>query len=110
MEFIELDSGQVLVKEVFETFTEEKHYDMKYHTRLSYDSEYKKVVAEVWNYLNERIEDFGEDIIFEYEGNQITVQAVNGVASIDFMADAGLECTVKTVNEKFRNGEVTFNV
>ncbi|MEC1716590.1 hypothetical protein [Schinkia azotoformans] len=108
MEFIELDSGQVLIKEVFETYTEEKHYDMKYHTKLRYEN--SKVKAEVFDYLDNFIEDFNNDVIFEYEGNQITVQAINGIAEIDFIADEGLECTVKTVNEKFRNGEATFNV
>ncbi|EKN67510.1 hypothetical protein P9E76_01405 [Schinkia azotoformans] len=85
-----------------------KFYDWKYHTELKYKK--AKIIAEVYDYLDNFVEDYNGDIIFEYEDNQITVQAVNGVAEIDFVADEGLECTVRTVIPNFRNGEVTFNV
>ncbi|MEC1757360.1 hypothetical protein [Schinkia azotoformans] len=81
-----------------------------YYTKLQYDSINKKVVAEIFTYLDERALDYNADIIFDYEGNQIIVQAVNGIATIDFVADAGTTHTVRTVNPTFRNSEVTFSV
>ena len=112
MIFEELENGEVLIVEEIKTDTQtaivKNHYDRKYHTRLRYENQ--KVIAEVWTYLDEQATDFNENIIFEYEGEQITVQAINGVAEIDFVADQGMEHTVKTVNPMFRNGEVTFSV
>ena len=112
MDYRELETGEIFVKYEVKTDTQtaivDELYDMKYHTKLHYDN--SKVKAEVYDYLDNFVEDYNGDIIFEYEGNQITVQAVNGVAEIDFVADEGLECTVCTVIPNFRNGEVTFNV
>ncbi len=79
-----------------------------YYTKLQYNNQ--KVIAEVFTYLDEKAIDYNNDVVFEYEGERITVQAVNGVAEIDFIGDAGTTHTVCTVNDKFRNGEVKFSV
>lgn len=79
-----------------------------HYTKVTYANQ--RVTAEVLTYLDEAATNYNGDVAFEYEGQTITVQAVNGVASIDFTADPGLTCTVKTANEKFENGAVTFNV
>lgn len=112
MEFKELENGQVLQVEKVETSIQiaivETFYDMKHHTRLHYENE--RVFCEVWDYLSNLAVDYNGPIIFNYEGEQIVTQAKNGIAEIEFIADIGTEHSIRTVNEKFRNGEVTFSV
>ncbi len=69
-----------------------------------------KVYAEYRNYLNELQTDFAGNIIFDLEGEQITVQAVNGIAEIDFTSTFPGQYIVKTVNENISNGSVIINV
>lgn len=112
MTFEELENGQVLIVEEINTGTQkvivQNHYDMKYHTRLFYLI--NTIRCEVFNYLGDHATDFNSSIIFEYNGEQIPVQAENGVAVLSFEGVSGDEYTVRTANEQMRNGVVTFRV
>lgn len=68
-----------------------------------------KVVAKVYDYQDEFQQSFFGMIIFECEGVEQTAQAVNGIATIDIIVEAGTQAIVKTVNANFRNGEVIIN-
>jgi len=77
-----------------------------YKIKLEYTPE--KVIALYLDYENNPI-DYNGEIIFEFEGEQQTVQAVNGVAEIPFVVvDAGTY-VVRTANPDIENGEVTIN-
>lgn len=53
--------------------------------------------------------DYNGEIIFEFEGEQLVTQAVNGVAEIPFkVVDAGVY-VVRTANPDIENGEVVIN-
>lgn len=76
-----------------------------YETKLVYEN--GKVTANVWDWLTESIlSNFSDTIIFDCEGEQIEVQAIDGVATIDIQVEVGTETIVKTANQNFRNGEV----
>lgn len=111
---LEIQGNQVLQVEEVKTAKQiaivKKHYDMVYHTVLSYDETNQKVKAEVYDYQNNFVEDFNDTIIFEFEGEQVEVQAVNGIAEIDFIIEVPETYTIKTANQNLRNGEVTINV
>lgn len=98
-----------------QTATVKTHHDMLYKTILTYDSANQKVRAEVHKF-NLSIEQHELDttyqdvLIFEYETQQIETNAVNGLAEIEFVAEAGTgEHVVKTVNPLWNNGEVVIN-
>jgi hypothetical protein len=107
-----LQNGQVLevieVSTGTQTATIEKHYDMIYHTVLEYTT--GQVKATVYNYLNELQTGFTDSITFDYDGSQVTVVPVNGVATIDFTSAVPGDHVVKTVNPNIRNGEVIIHV
>lgn len=68
-----------------------------------------KVTARYLDYEHNPV-DYNGEIIFEFEGEQQTVQAVNGVAEIPFVVvDAGMY-VIRTANADIENGEVTINV
>lgn len=79
---------------------------LAYRTVLEYLT--GKVTARYLDYENNPV-DFNGEIIFEFDGEQQAVQAVNGVAEIPFVVvDAGTYI-VKTANHDIENGEVTIN-
>lgn len=60
------------------------------------------------NYLDE-LQDYNDTIIFDFVGEQIEIQVVNGIATVDFeIIDSG-EYIVKTANANIDNGEVIIN-
>ena len=66
------------------------------------------IYAHYLDYENNPV-DYNGEIIFEFEGKQQNVQAVNGVAEIPFeVVDAGTY-VVRTANPDIENGEVTIN-
>lgn len=85
-------------------------YCFNYKTILEYDSTNKKINATVYNYLDEVQTNFSESIIFDYEGSQVSIMPVNGVAEIDFNVTLAGDHTVRTVNEMINNGEVIIHV
>jgi hypothetical protein len=97
--------------------TEEREIK-KYHTKLTTDKtsiladgiDTATITATVYNYLGELQTTFTDPIIFEYDGQQISVTPVNGVASIDFTSKVAGEYVVRTVNSNIRNGEVIIHV
>lgn len=75
-----------------------------YKIVLSYDN--GVICALYLDYENNQVNYNGE-ILFDFDGEQQTIQAVNGVAEIQFeVVDAGAY-VVKTVNADVDNGEVT---
>ena len=79
-----------------------------YQTVLGFDEAGGFVRARYLDYEGNPV-DYNGEIIFEFEGEQHAVQAVNGVAEIPFeVVDAGTY-VVKTVNADIQNGEVTIN-
>lgn len=79
-----------------------------YQTVLGYDDVGQVVKARYLDYEGNPV-DYNGEIIFEFEGEQLTVQAVNGVAEIPFVVvDAGTY-VVRTANPDIENGEVTIN-
>lgn len=77
-----------------------------YKTALSYAD--GMITAKYLDYENNLV-DYNGEIIFEFEGEQQSVQAVNGIATLPFeVVDAGTY-VVRTVNENVDNGEVTIN-
>lgn len=101
----------VFLREVFNTTMQkgvivETNQGLAYKTELTYID--GVVTAKYLDYENNPV-DYNGDIIFEFEGEQQAVQAVNGVAEIPFnVVDAGTY-VVKTVNADVDNGEVTIN-
>jgi hypothetical protein len=98
----------VMTQEEIKTDTQtaivKTYYDAIYHTKLVYEN--GKVIATIYNYLDEMQVGYSDSIVFEYMGDFIEVVPVNGVASIDFTSTAPGEHIVKTANSKIRNGEV----
>lgn len=94
------------VKTKKQTAIVKMHYDFVYHTRLSHEN--GKVIAEVYDWQGNPSDDYDGTIIFEFEGQTIDVQAIDGKATIDFDVEEAGEYTVRTVNQYMRNGEVTF--
>lgn len=88
------------------SFIVEAWYEHK--TELAFNN--GKVIASIYNYLDEIQTDYTDPITFDYDGSQITAIPVNGVSSIDFTSTVTGEHVVKTVNPNMRNGEVTINV
>lgn len=79
-----------------------------YQTVLGFDEAGGVVRARYLDYEDNPV-DYNGTITFEFEGEQLVVQAVNGVAEIPFvMVDAGTY-VVRTVNPDITNGEVTIN-
>lgn len=108
MKFI--DSMHVYNREDIQTKTQlatvTTYVGLAYKTVLEYLS--NKVIARYLDYENNPV-DFNGEIIFEFEGEQQAVQAVNGVAEIPFVVvDPGIY-VVRTVNPDVENGEVTIN-
>ena len=79
---------------------------LAYKTVLEYLT--GKVTARYLDYENNPV-DFNGEIIFEFEGEQQTVQAVNGVAEIPFVVVDSGTYVVRTANPDIENGEVTIN-
>ena len=79
-----------------------------YQTVLGFDEAGGVVRASYLDYEGNPV-DYNSTITFEFEGEQLVVQAVNGVAEIPFfVVDAGTY-VVRTVNPDITNGEVTIN-
>lgn len=79
-----------------------------YQTVLGFDEAGGFVRARYLDYKGNPV-DYNGEIIFEFEGEQHAVQAVNGVAEIPFVVvDAGTY-VVRTANPDIENGEVTIN-
>lgn len=79
---------------------------LAYKTVLEYLT--GKVTARYLDYEDNPV-DYNGEIIFEFNGEQHVVQAVNGVAEIPFeVVDAGTY-VVRTANPDIENGEVTIN-
>ena len=82
------------------------YFGLAYKTVLEYLAD--KVIAHYLDYEGNPV-DYNGEIIFEFDGEQQTVQAVNGVAEIPFVVvDAGTY-VVRTANPDIENGEVTIN-
>ena len=79
---------------------------LAYKTVLEYLT--GKVTARYLDYENNPV-DFNGEIIFEFEGEQQTVQAVYGVAEIPFVVVDSGTYVVRTANPDIENGEVTIN-
>lgn len=108
MKFI--DDMHVYNKEEIQTKTQvatvTTYVGLAYKTVLEYLT--GKVTARYLDYENNPV-DYNGEIIFEFEGEQQAVQAVNGVAEIPFeVIDSGVY-VVKTANPDIENGEVTIN-
>ena len=108
MKFI--DGMHVYSKEEVQTQTQvamvTTYVGLAYKTVLEYLT--GKVTARYLDYNNNPV-DYNGEIIFEFEGEQYAVQAVNGVAEIPFVVvDAGTY-VVRTANPDIENGEVTIN-
>lgn len=86
-----------------------KYVDLAYKIILNYDDIGKTIKAFYLDYENNPI-DYNGEITFEFEGEQQTVQAVNGVAEIPFVVVDSGTYVVRTVNPDIENGEVTINV
>ncbi len=99
-----------------QTVTIRTHYELVNKTKLVYDSISSKVTASVYIFDIEAKKHVNNDtyngeVIFKYEDQQISVNAINGIADIDFTAEVGTgEHIVKTANELWDNGEVIINV
>lgn len=79
---------------------------LAYKTVLKYLDD--KVISRYLDYEGNPV-DYNGEIIFEFDGEQQTAQAVNGVAEIPFdVIDSGVY-VVKTANPDIENGEVTIN-
>lgn len=79
-----------------------------YHTKLGFDEAGGFVRARYLDYDGNPV-DYNGEITFEFEDEQLVVQAVNGVAEIPFaVVDPG-SYVVKTANPDITNGEVTIN-
>lgn len=81
-----------------------------YHIDVTYDALNQKVRATVYDHLNQLMTTYANSIIFEYEGQQIIVSPVSGVAEIDFVSEVPGDHVVRTVNNKVRNGQVIIHV
>lgn len=79
---------------------------LAYKTVLEYFAD--KVTARYLDYEGNPV-DYNGEIIFEFEGEQQTAQAVNGVAEIPFEVVNSGTYVVRTVNPDIENGEVTIN-
>lgn len=111
---LEISEHQVFTVEQIVTKNQtaivKKHYKMLSEIVLTYDSITQKVKASVNKFNLETLvyefdSTFQEDLIFDYEGTTFNVNAVNGLAEIDFIVSVGTH-TVTTVNGKIKNGEV----
>lgn len=79
-----------------------------YQTVLGFDGAGGFVRARYLDYEGNPV-DYNGEIIFEFEGEQQSAQAVNGVAEIPFaVVDPG-SYMVRTANPDITNGEVTIN-
>lgn len=100
----EIHGNEVLQVQEMQTKTQtaivKTFYDMLYHTKLEINN---KVKASVYNYLNELQTDYVGNVIFDVDGTITEIPVSNGIAEIDVTAP----CTIKTVNEGFRNSEIT---
>ena len=67
-----------------------------------------KVTARYVDYEGNLV-DYNGEIIFEFDGEQQAVQAVNGVAEIPFVVVDSGTYIVRTANPDIENGEVTIN-
>lgn len=108
MKFI--DGMHVYNKEEVQTKTQLStvitYVGLAYKTVLEYLAD--KVIARYLDYEGNPV-DYNGEIIFEFEGEQQAVQAVNGVAEIPFeVIDSGVY-VVKTANPDVENGEVVIN-
>jgi hypothetical protein len=95
------------IQTAMQSATIESFYDMRLHSELSFGS--GKVTANIFDYEGNS-NPYNGEIVFEYDGQTIATQVVNGIASIDFSAPVGTEHTIRTLNTDMRNGEVTFIV
>ena len=82
------------------------YFGLAYKTVLEYLT--GKVIARYLDYEGNPV-DYNGEIIFEFEGEQQTVQAVNGVAEIPFEVVNAGTYVVRTANSDIANGEVTIN-
>ena len=88
-----------------------KTYDqLAYKTVLTHDPVADTITAEYKDYQDNLRSDFNGDIIFEFEGEQIVMPALSGVATIDFDILEPGTYVVKTAMPEVANGEVTINV
>jgi hypothetical protein len=84
------------------------HYDMVYHTILSYSN--GVVEATVYNYLGELQTGYTETIIFESDGVIIgEITPTNGIAELAIEIQTTEQITIRTANDNMRNGEVIIN-
>lgn len=108
MKFI--DGIYVYNKEEVQTKTQvalvTTYVGLAYKTVLEYLSD--KVTARYIDHEGTPV-DYNGKIIFEFEGEQQAVQAVNGVAEIPFVVVDPGTYIVRTVNPDVENGEVTIN-
>ncbi len=102
-----IDTGINILKIRKISNAEIRSFTSRFKTVLTYSN--NKVKAEYYNYLNE-LQDYNSDIIFDLEGEQITIQAINGTAEIDFTSTFPGQYIVKTVNQDISNGSVIINV
>lgn len=79
-----------------------------YQTVLEFDEAGGFVRARYLDYEGNLV-DYNGEITFEFEGEQQSAQAVNGVAEIPFFVVDPGSYVVRTVNPDIANGEVTIN-
>lgn len=96
-----------------QTATKTVFFDQEFHIKMTTDkttiladaTDIATITATVYNYLDEP-QDYTSDVIFEVNGEQQTVTAVNGVAEITFATELTGEYEIKTIIPNFRNGSV----
>ena len=79
---------------------------LAYKTVLEYLAD--KVTSRYLDYEGNPV-DYNGEMIFEFEGEQQAVQAVNGFAEIPFVVVDSGTYVVRTANPDIENGEVTIN-
>lgn len=114
---LEILNHQILnIREVVtptQTAIIKEHFAMLNKTQLTYSNQ--KIIAEVHKFdltaeTHLLDQSYQGPVIFDYEGQQITTNAINGIAEIDFVVEAGTGThTVGTANELWDNGEVVIN-
>lgn len=106
--------GQYLfLREIFDTSSQknvivETSQGYAYKILLEYDK-LNNIISAKYLYYDDNPVDYNGEVIFEFEGEQQTVQAVNGVAEIPFVVVDSGTYVVRTANPDVENGEVTIN-
>lgn len=79
----------------------------KYRTELERSAD--DVIATIKDYTGAVATSFSDQVVFEYNGDQVSVTPSAGVATLEFIVELPGTYSVKTANANVENGEVTWN-